>query len=294
MKSVIRISDGLGNQLFQYAFGYSFAKKTGQEIILDPFFWGTSLRNYQLDQFQTEYTERFVSPVFDYVLGFGPRNARCFKEKYRDKKIRDQLHLELERHPMKFDETVYSVDYPAYFQGFWQTPRYFDEFYDELRRQFTLKASLGDRANDYLRQMRSCNSVCLHIRRTDYERDVHSVCLNHTYYREALDRMQQMTGDFKLFIFTDDKKFAVENFDLHEYVMVNGVSDLEEFVLMQQCKNHIIANSTFSWWGAYLADEKGGVVFAPITDIWKEEFYPEGWNLIPAGLGNCFGQRKDS
>ena len=75
MRSVVRISDGLGNQLFQYAFGYSFAQKTGQDIILDPFFWGSALRSYQLDKFRIRYTERFIDPICDYILGVGPRNA---------------------------------------------------------------------------------------------------------------------------------------------------------------------------------------------------------------------------
>lgn len=288
MRSVIRISDGLGNQLFQYAFGYSFSKKTGQEIILDPFFWGTALRSYQLDQFQIKYSEKFVAPAWDYLLGFGPRNARRFKEKYRDKKIKENYHLETEKQAMRFDASIYQINRPTYFQGFWQTPLYFDEFYDEIKQQFTMKTPLSHRANEYARQMASSNSVSLHIRRTDYDREINNVCLNNSFYREAIDRMQQIIGDFTLFVFTDDKEFAVENFDLHDYVLVKGVSDLEELELMRRCKNHIVANSTFSWWGAYLAEHKGGVVFAPVTDIWTDGFYPKEWDLISASVGKVF------
>ncbi len=285
MRSVVRISDGLGNQLFQYAFGYGFARKTGQEIVLDPFFWGTSLRSYQLDQFRIKYTDRFVSPVWDYILGLGPRNARRYKEKYRNKKIKEGYRLEVEKQSMKFDAALYQEKDPVYFQGFWQTPNYFDEFYDEIKQQFTLNRPLSSRANIYVRQMEAGNSVSLHIRRTDYDRDVNNVCLGEEFYREAICRMKQSIGEFQLFVFTDDKNFVKSNFNLHAYTMIEGVDDIEEFVLMQKCKHHIVANSTFSWWGSYLADHKGGVVFAPVADIWTEEFYPKEWNLIQARVG---------
>lgn len=285
MRSVVRISEGLGNQLFQYAFGYSFARKTGQGIILDPFFWGTAIRSYQLDKFKIRYTKKFVSPILDYILGFGPRDARRFKEKYRNRKIRKGYRFIPERQAMKYDAAVYGIDEPSYFQGFWQTPRYFDEFYEEIKQQFRLKEEPGPKAQEYGREIAESNSVSLHIRRTDYERGENSVCLKESFYVEALNEMRKLTGDFKLFVFTDDKDFARDNFNLMEYILIEGLKDIEEFALMQRCKNHIIANSTFSWWGAYLAERKGGVVFAPVTDIWGKDFYPEGWHLIQTDVG---------
>lgn len=285
MESVVRISDGLGNQLFQYAFGYSFAKRTGQDIKLDPFFWGTSLRRYQLDKFKIRYTEKFVNPALDFMLGFGPRNARRYKEKYRDKKIEKGYRLEIEKEPMKYDATLFQRENKVYFQGFWQTPYYFDEFYDEIKEQFSLKRDISINAHDFEKQIKKSNSVSLHIRRTDYDRDVNNVCLRGDFYSEAIQRMKQLAGEFQLFVFTDDKDFVKRNFRFHEYIMVEGIDDIEEFVLMQKCKHHIVANSTFSWWGAYLSDNKGGIVFAPVADIWTEEFYPKEWNLIQTKVG---------
>ena len=294
MKSVVRISEGLGNQLFQYAFAYSYAKRTGQDILIDPFFWGTSLRNYELYRFRIEYTRRFVSPAWDYLLGFGPRNARRYKERYRDRKIKKYYRFMPEKQIMKYDDGVYSVKEAAYFQGFWQSPLYFEEFYEQIREQFTLKEALGSKAQEYTRQMAESNSVSLHIRRTDYDRDENNVCLDGAFYREALEKMKEAIGEFKLFLFTDDKAFAKKYFDLHEYIMVEGVEDIEEFALMQKCKNHIVANSSFSWWGAYLAENKGGVVFAPVADIWGGDFYPREWNLIQSSVGSREGLSKEN
>ena len=92
--------------------------------------------------------------------------------------------------------------------------------------------------------------------------------------------MQDRLGAFQLFVFTDDKEFVKKNFKLREYVLVDKVCDLDEFELMRQCDHHIIANSTFSWWAAYLGMDKGGIVYAPCTGIWSQEFYPKEWNLI--------------
>jgi len=294
MKSVVRISEGLGNQLFQYAFAYSYARRTGHDIVIDPFFWGTSLRDYELGRFQIKYTKRFVSPALDYLLGFGPRNARRYKERYRDRKIKKHYRFTPEKQIMKYDDKIYQAKEPAYFQGFWQSPCYFDEFYEEIREQFTLKKTLSGRAEAYAGQMAESNSVSLHIRRTDYDRDVGNVCLDKDYYRRALAGMERAVGPFRLFLFTDDKDFARKHFDLHEYVLVEGVEDIEEFALMQKCKNHIVANSSFSWWGAYLAEQKGGVVFAPVADIWGGDFYPREWNLIQASVGGREGLSKEN
>ena len=252
--NVVRISDGLGNQLFQYAFGYSLHKRTGRQLRIDPMYSG-KLRHYQLDSFS---------------IAFGYTVVK-------------------EASPMNYDVGAYR-DNACYYIGFWQAYPYFDAYYEEIKRQFQYKYALSPQAESYLEKIQAGRqgvSVSLHIRRTDYDRAQNNVCLGDVFYRQALERMQQETGGFTLFVFTDDKDFVREHFPWQEYILVAGVSDLEEFVLMQKCRHHIIANSTYSWWGAYLAEEKGGIVYAPVSDIWTDKFYLPQWHKIETQVGRA-------
>lgn len=289
--NIVRISDGLGNQLFQYAFGYSLYKKTGKELIIDPMYSG-KLRCYQLESFRIDFSKRFVGEKADYVLGCGARNSAPLRLKYREQKIKyGKYEIIKEDFPMKYDENVYQNS-SAYYIGFWQSHQYFDEYYDDIKRQIQLRnKKFSLRGKKYLDTIQTNipgeePSVSLHIRRTDYNRTKNNVCLSDQFYRQALEGMQDNLGKFSLYIFTDDKNFVKENFHFHKYTLVEGVDDLEEFVLMQKCRHHIIANSTFSWWGAYLAENKGGIVYAPLSDIWTEQFYLPQWNKINTQVGH--------
>lgn len=280
MQHAVRISDGLGNQMFQYAFAYALSQKSNAKVVLDPLFWGTSLRKYQLEEFHIALTRKMVSPFWDYLLGFGLRNGRRFKERYRQHSIRKNYQLYTEKQIMHYDASVWNQTQPTFFMGFWQTPRYFEDYYEDLRMQFTMKRPLSVQAGHYMDQIKQGISVALHIRRTDYVRKEGNATLQFRFYEEALNRLKKELGDFQLFVFTDDKEFVKENFHLHNYILIENVSDLEEFELMKGCAHHIVANSTFSWWAAYLGENKGGIVYAPCTGIWSEEFYPKEWNLI--------------
>ncbi len=280
MQHVVRISDGLGNQMFQYAFAYALAKKTGVQVLIDPLFWGTSLRKYQLEEFKVTNTKRMVSKAWDYILGFGPRNGRRFKDRYRQHLIKKKYRLIQEKQIMHYDNSMFEPTESGFYMGFWQAPEYFETYYEELKKEFTRKGSISSEALKYQQLIQDNISVALHIRRTDYVRQEGNVTLRFDFYEEALQKMQELLGDFRLFIFTDDKEFVRGNFRFREYMLVDGISDLDEFELMRQCDHHIIANSTFSWWAAYLGENKGGIVYAPCTGIWSEEFYPKEWKLI--------------
>lgn len=291
IQHVVRISDGLGNQMFQYAFAYALARKTGERVLIDPLFWGTSLRKYQLEEFQVTNTERMVGKGLDYLLGFGPRNGRRFKDRYRQSLIRKRYRLIEEKQIMHYDKTMQEPDAASFYMGFWQAPAYFDDYYDELKVQFVLKRGLSPEAEKFKKRIQKGTSAALHIRRTDYVRQEGNVTLSFDFYKEAFQRLKEQLGEFHLYVFTDDKEFVKEHFHLGEYILVEGVCDLDEFELMRQCNHHIIANSTFSWWAAYLGENKGGIVYAPLTGIWSEEFYPQEWNLIDtrtAVSGNVF------
>ncbi len=280
LRHVVRISDGLGNQMFQYAFAYALARRTGAEVLLDPLYWGTSLRKYQLEEFSITNKNYLVSKAMDYLLGFGPRNGRKFKYQYRQYLIHKKYKVVEEKQAAHYDPDMEQQTVPSFYLGFWQTPNYFDAFYDDLKEQFTLKKELSPQATVYLQQIKAQTSVSLHIRRTDYVSPEINGALEFDFYQEALQQMQKQLEDFRIFIFTDDKKFVKDTFDLCEYTLVEGVSDLDEFELMRQCNHHITANSSFSWWATYLAEHKGGIVYAPCTKMWTKEFYPIEWNLI--------------
>lgn len=287
--NIIRISDGLGNQMFQYAFGYGMYRKTGRGMVVDPMYSG-QLRHYQLECFKIDFSKRFVGKRTDNVLGLGSRNSAPFRLKYREYKTKcERLEVVKEASPMKYDESIY-LSSAAYYVGFWQSYRYFDEYYDDIKRQFQPKYSLSLQGKNYLKSIESelqngMETVSLHVRRTDYNRIKNNVCLGIQFYKQALECMRNKIGEFSLYIFTDDKEFVKENFHFIDYVLIEGISDLEEFALMQKCRNHIIANSTYSWWGAYLADDKGGCVYAPLTDMWTGQFYLPQWNKIETQVG---------
>jgi len=283
MRHVVRISDGLGNQMFQYAFAYALERKTGAEVLIDPLFWGTSLRKYQLEEFHISNTKKLVSKTLDYILGFGPRNGRRFKDKYRQLLIKKKYRYVEEKQIMHYDESVWNQSGSSFFQGFWQTPLYFEDYYEDLKCEFTRKWELSAGAVSYQKQIEGKTSVALHMRRTDYVREEGNATLQFAFYEEALEKMKAQLGDFNLFIFTDDKAFVKENFHYCDYTLIEGVTDLDEFELMKICSHHIVANSTFSWWAAYLGENKGGIVYAPCTGIWSEEFYPKEWTLIYTG-----------
>lgn len=280
MKHIVRISDGLGNQMFQYAFAYALAKKTGSKVLLDPLFWGSSLRKYQLEEFNIEMSEKFINELSDYILGFGPRNGRRFKDKFRQYIIDKKYQIVQEKEIMHYDENMWKQEKDSFFVGFWQAPQYFDEFYREIKQQFTYKNKLSTKAEFYQKQINEKVSVALHIRRTDYVRENGNATIPMEFYKIALEKIENEIGEFQLFVFSDDKQFIKDKFTLYDYILIENVSDLEEFELMRQCNHHIMANSTFSWWATYLGENKGGIVYAPLTGIWSEEFYPKEWNLI--------------
>ena len=183
---MVRISDGLGNQMFQYAFAYALSRKTGARVLIDPLFWGTSLRKYQLEEFEITNTKRMVSKTLDYILGFGPRNGRRFKDRYRQRLIKNKYQLVQEKQIMHFDETIGSETGNSFYLGFWQVPEYFDEYYEDLKNQFTRKKSIAPKARSYQLQIREEVSVALHIRRTDYVRKEGNATLSFDFYRCCL------------------------------------------------------------------------------------------------------------
>ena len=243
------------------------------------------LRRYQLDRFNLDYNKRLVNEKLDYILQLGPRKAKKPRLKYREKLIkRNEIELVKEQQELHYDEKIYAKN-DAYYLGFWQSYKYFDQYYEEIKRQIVLKEQIGENAQKYINEMQNGKSVACHIRRTDYDREVNNVCIDNAYYENALNIMEQKIGKFELYIFTDDKEFVKEHFKLKEYTIVENTSDLEDFLLMQKCKNHIIANSTFSWWGAYLAENKGGVVIAPVANMWTRDFYLPQWTCIETSVG---------
>ena len=283
MKHIVRISDGVGNQLFQYAFAYALYRNTGDEVILDPFFWRRAVRNYSLANYSISLSEKLVPGVFDWILGFSSRKGQSNLRKYRDL-ITKNYDVIQEAKPMAYDGSMLAPKRDALFIGFWQNYRYFDKFRDELAKEFSRKKSISNEAKRYIEMVGQQISVSMHIRRTDYvKREGKSVAVKLDYYTKALEILDDRLGEYKLFVFSDDKQFVKDHFKEREYTLVEGLADIDDLEIMKACDHHIVANSSFSWWGAYLG-KKDGITVAPMVDIWIRDFYPESWIVLEADI----------
>lgn len=252
--NVIKLYGGLGNQLFQYALGKA-QDANGIDVCFETTWFlkeENKYRPYTLDKFKT------TVPIGSFKK---QPTLNEISLKYMD----DLLFTRIDNHN---------------FFGYWQHPRYFTAVLPQLKKEFVVREEFY--TEEYLtlkKKILSENSIALHVRRGDYVQINGHHLLPLEYYTKALELV---TGD--VYVFSDDIPWCKEHF---EDVIFVDIEEYLSFELMRLCKSHIIANSTFSWWAAYLSGDNN--VIAPVQ--WRKDKYgqsfvskdilsPAGWQLI--------------
>ena len=180
----------------------------------------------------------------------------------------DSRHYYREKRQFAFDETVLAGQPPLYLDGYWQNEKYFVRHRDTILRDFTLRTPISEKAKAYQKMIHETMSVSLHIRRGDYVRSAaarrlyEGVC-DLGYYARALELLNHKVPEISVFVFSDEIAWAKANLSCDRAIFVEGCVDFEELFLMSRCKHNIIANSSFSWWGAWLNCNAGKIVLAP-------------------------------
>ena len=185
-----------------------------------------------------------------------------------------------------FDPTVFQYYKNIYLDGYWQSELYFKDIRNEIIEDFLIKAPFGERATMYLADIQTSKSVSIHIRRGDYvsnthTNNIHGVCdLN--YYQIAINYMISNVENPKFYIFSDDITWCKIHFDhLDNKIFVENTNNaLEDLELMKSCQHNIIANSTFSWWGAWLNQNTKKIVIAPKRWFAEEKMEANSKNIV--------------
>ncbi|MBM0106161.1 alpha-1,2-fucosyltransferase [Steroidobacter sp. S1-65] len=270
MACIVRLNGGLGNQLFQYAVGRAVAHKYGCELLLDATLLNTrhasiTPRSYELTPFKT--VARLMSAEESVRAGLPTTRwdrwlARC------GVRLRGRKYL-IERGP-GYQPAALESGGSLLLEGFWQSERYFSHIRELLLEEIsTVDSAQLARASE---QVQAEQSVSLHIRRGDYVSNpaahaFHGVCST-AYYQAGMALLEQRVSRPRYFVFTDDPQWVADNRALfgRDLTIVSGAMQLqphEEMVLMSRCRHNVIANSSFSWWGAWLNRNPDACVIAP-------------------------------
>jgi len=264
---IVRLTGGLGNQMFQYATAKAVANTMGDCLKFDiSFYPKQTLRKYELNKFNIENT----IATHDEIIRLAGNENIWFKVKRKlGLKIKRPKSYFLEREDAAYDAKIFNYTDNIYLDGYWADEKYFNGIRQELVREFILKDTISNEAKNYLNYIKSLNSVALHVRRGDYVQNsytnsVHGTC-DLEYYQKAIQFIKEKVYNPTFYIFSDDIIWCKENFNfLENKVFVDDTKNaLEDLELMKNCKHNIIANSTFSWWGAWLNQNDDKIVVAP-------------------------------
>ncbi|MCX6719146.1 MAG: alpha-1,2-fucosyltransferase [Candidatus Taylorbacteria bacterium] len=293
MSIIVQTIGGLGNQLFQYAFARSVSDRLGTDFKLDisPFntFYKDVNNPYVLERFNTKVTLAADSDMFGLVWLRGHNQLFNFLyNRLRLKYLMKKRYYHEKGFP--FDPGVFPRD-NIYFEGFWQTQKYFEHIAGPLRTELTLKDPLSALSAEMDGRIRKTVSVSIHVRRYADEAKIpwFGFC-SVDYYERAAKLIREKVPNCVFYLFTDNHDWVRRNFQsfTYPYIAVENTSDKshEDITLMSHCKHHIIANSSFSWWGAWLNPDPKKIVIAP--KVWFEhakkndtrDLLPEEWVKI--------------
>ena len=264
------LKGGLGNQMFQYAFIKSISKYKKESFILDLRYLNDRskrrgsfvFRNYDLDIFMlkaniinTSFTKYYI--YFELILQKLILNIPILSQVFN-------TYIES---GYRFDDSKKIYDYKKYV-GYFQSYKYFEELKTEIKKDFTLKNTISKHSKELKKQIISCESVCLNVRRADYINDKSLGLKGVEYYENSVEFLSKKILIEKIYVFSDDIEWCEKNlsfpiktiFVSHYY---KGKKFQEYFELMKSCKHFIIPNSSFAWWAAFLTDYPKKIVIVP-------------------------------
>jgi hypothetical protein len=273
----VALRGGLGNQLFQYALGRSLELERGDEVRFDPHgVEEDQLREYRLDKFRTCAILATTAEVRRARGVDRPRLFRVASGMAARFRPYHRRRVVVER-GYGFDPRIRRVPRSCLLRGYWQDERYFRGIRNTLLDELTPRDDPGPRARALMARMDATTSVSVHVRRGDYvwkasAARTHGVCPPRYYERAAALLLDRVPGAH-FFVFSDDVDWAREHLQLGaETIFVDGGGperDYEDLQLMRSCRHHIVANSSFSWWGAWLCRRPDPLIVAP--DPWFNE-----------------------
>ena len=276
-KVIVKLKGGLGNQLFQYAIGKFISLNFEMPLYFD------------LTSFNSDILRTFSLNVFACEFGI-------YEPRMKKKRWNDFLKYAFYRTPtiiveenFKFDSTVFNrVKSETMLDGYWQSEKYFESIRACILNEITIK-SVSESYLSFRKQIVSANNaIFIHVRRGDYISNPETLKFHGVkeldYYKAALTKVKSSLNSLSFFIFSDDIEYVKNNFAwIGEYTIIDGnLKDYEELMLMSECKHAIIANSSFSWWGAWLIKNPNKFVIAPERWFEDEAMHKQSQDIIPA------------
>ena len=282
---VVKLMGGLGNQLFQYAFGRCLATQWNTDLVLDLDHLldrtereNFVFRDFDLDLFQLKAYQFFDSSI----------KTRFYKKSFFKKPI-------LEFKEQGFNFTKLPINYKKrdlYLDGYWQSFKYFEEIASEIKKELNFKIPLSEKQLTLGEKIKLTNSVCVNFRRTDFV-TIPSAIHTHgvpplAYYYKALELVKKNVGEeIDIFVFSDDIDWCKAHFKVDDTIhfvtheFYKGERFSAYLQLMTFCKYFIIPNSTFGWWAAWLADNNDKLVVTPEQWFIDEKLQSQTQDLRP-------------
>ena len=263
---IVRIIGGLGNQMFQYAAARALALETGLEVKIDTTWYdekrfaGDSPREFGLDAFDVKLPKATKEEVT--ALKGLSYQARKYAAKVRRRLVGENFG---------FDPAFFATPDGTYLEGYWQSAAYFEKHAAVIREDFQLSRGFGTIGEALADEIGSGeDAVSIHVRRGDYVSNskvsrTYGV-LGQEYYAAAAARVAKEVPGPRFFVFSDDIDWVRDNLRVGEaarFVSGSSLTPQEEVLLMSRCRNHVIANSSFGWWGAWLDASPEKLVIAP-------------------------------
>ena len=269
---ITRLIGGLGNQMFQYAAGRALTWSKSVEFRLDlrDFIGYTPHNGFELERVFNISAPIASDVDLQRVMGWraSPMALRALRRKYFSFLRGSKIAVEP---GFSYWPSIVNVPDDCYLQGYWQSENYFRHYAQAIRVDFSFKIPSDPRNRELSSTISQCNAVSLHVRRGDYAANpdtlaTHGLCPP-DYYHQAIRHIAERVAQPMFYVFSDDIAWAKKNiaieFPCHYVDHNRGIESYNDMRLMTLCRHHIIANSSFSWWGAWLNARPDKIVVAP-------------------------------
>lgn len=291
----LNLMAGMGNQMFEYAYARALALEYNELLVINPYFMtlagiGAGRKKYYnnvLELLNIPSEVKMISRKKGYISGIKDITEFVAMRKFHNG---EKLHGIENFHKLNRKGKYYTDDCFTFFEsnpsqktkkkiiGYYQSEKYFCKYRDIIREELKVIKEPSEQNKVMLHEIDRCNAVCVHIRRGDYvsnSKNAALVVCDESYYQRAMKYIAEKVENPIFYVFSDNNDeiaWIKANYHFNynvRYVMLNN-SDYEELRLMYHCRHFIIANSTFSWWGAYLSENQDKLVIAP--KVWNKDY----------------------